>query len=143
MYRIKGKVLEEHIALEIDVDFVTGKRAGNIDPRDPGLICLPLWQNIELGKEMRLIIDDRDPTQYEGIEGITIHKGAAAINKRVKELFKARYDIVRPELFRISIEQKGISLADIDPKLSVDEQVRACAKKGCLGIFKQEPELIG
>jgi len=143
MFRIKDKPLEEHIALEINVDFITGKRAGDIDPRDPGLICLPLWQNFDLGKEMRLIIDERDPAQYEGVEGIVIHKGADMINTRVSELFKTRYDIASPELFMVSITQKRIDLSDLDPALEISEQLRIAQERGCLGIGKQDPELIG
>jgi len=143
MYKIEGKNPSEYVALEIDVDFVTGKRAGDVSPHDPGLICLNLWQNFELGKEMRLIIDDRDPKQYEGIAGITLHKGAEAINLRVSELFKPRYDIVSPELFQISVAQKRIDLSDIDPALSPNEQIKICLERGCLGIKVQHPEVVG
>jgi len=143
MYKIKDKTLEEHFALEIDVDFITGKRAGDIDPRDPNLICLPLWQNLELGKEMRLILDNRDLKQYEGIEGIVIHKGADAINKRVKELFKPRYSVQVSELFLVSIRQLGIDLKSVPKNTTVSEQLKFLSEQGVLGILKEEPELLG
>jgi len=142
MYRIPGKDPVDYVALEIDVDFVTGRRAGNINPKDPGLRCLSLWQNFELGKEMRLIVDNRDPSRYEGIEGITIHRGATAINARARELFKARYAITQPELFRLSVEQKGISLRDILPDLDVSDQIKMLRDRGALGILCQEPETV-
>lgn len=140
MYTIKDKRPEDYTALEIAVDFLTGERAGGIDPRKKGLICLSLWQDVDAGIEMRLVIDDRDTTQYEDVDGITVHRGAKAINKRVSQLFKTRFSIVNADLFRESI--KNIDLGDIDPNLDPNEQLRICKDKKALGIKAQNPSTV-
>jgi len=53
-------------------DWFTGERAGGIDPRDPNLRALggPLWQSLDHEPkgdwEIRLVLDDRDLSQYSG-----------------------------------------------------------------------------
>lgn len=144
LYGIKGKQPKDYVALEITVNFVTGERPAGINPReDKGLICLSGWQNLDAGVEMRLVIDDRDVSQYEGVPGITVHKGATKINSRVKELFKPLIAITDAQLFSQSIIQKGINLKDIDPTLAPEEQLRRCREKGALGIRVMEPETVG
>lgn len=140
MYKIKNKRSEDYTALEIAVDFMTGERAGGISPRDKGLFCLNLWQDIDAGIEMRLILDDRNATQYENIDGVTIHKGATAINNRVSQLFKPRFFIANEKIFTESI--KNIDLKDIDSSLEPDEQLRKCKDKGVLGIKVQNPDIL-
>ena len=53
-------------------DWFTGERAYGINPRDPKLKALggPLWQSLDHEPkgdwEVRLVLDDRDLSQYEG-----------------------------------------------------------------------------
>jgi hypothetical protein len=147
VYSVKNKEPEDYVALEIEVDFITGERAGKLSPRDPGLICLNLWQDLDAGIEMRLMTDDRDVTQYEGIDGVTIHRGAKAINERVKELFKPRLSITNTDLFRESVRgswwgRGKINLTNIDANLDPDEQLRKCKEQGALGIKTQNPSTL-
>jgi len=99
--------LKRYVALVIQFDPHTGVRSGNIDVRrDRGLFCLPLWQDLTRGVEMRLVLDDRDIEQYRGVEGIEVVEGKAAINAKVRELFKPRYGIVSGALLSASIAAK-------------------------------------
>jgi len=134
------------VALVIKFDPLTGRRAGDIEVRtDRGLVCMPLWQDLEKGIEMRLVVDDRDVSRYEGVEGVEVVKGKEAINMKVKELFKPQYSIASPELFRISLESLmkagTISLSELRG-LPSEEQLRICYEKGCLGMRKREPHVI-
>jgi len=133
--------LKRYVALEIYFDPHTGWRAGGISPTDRGLICIG-WQDLDKGIEIRLITDNRNIEQYRGIKGVTILEGIDTINKRIKELCPPRYSIVNPELLRISIEQKGIRIDDIDPTLPLEKQWEILYKRGALGIRKTEPFLL-
>jgi len=135
--------LKRYVALVIKFDPLTGRRAGGIEiPRDKGLFCLPQWQNLEEGIEMRLVLDDRDLRQYEGVEGVEVVIGRVEINKRVKALFKPRYAVASPELLASSIAVKGIKVDDIDPSAPVEEQLKILFNRGALGIRKEEPFLF-
>jgi len=139
------KKLTRYVALEIDVDFTTGARAGDVDPRDPNLVC-PGWQNFEAGKEIRLIVNeaaiDDYISRYRNISGIVIIEGKAAINARVKELVKPLYDVVYSALFHASIPAKGIRVDDIPHDIDPQEQLKIVYERGALGIRKREPFLL-
>jgi len=126
--------MKRYVALVIKVDFSTGKRAGDIDPRDPGLICMPLWQDLEKGVELRLIIEDRPLEQYRHLEGVEVVEGKEAINAKVRELFKPRYGVAVPELLHESIRAKNIRIDDIDHTLPPEKQVESLYERGDLGI---------
>jgi len=76
--------LSRYVALKIKVDFESGKRAGDIDPRDPGLYCLA--QNLEDGYEIRLVLDDRDISTYQGVEGAEVIEGIENIDNAIISL---------------------------------------------------------
>lgn len=78
------KNLKRFVALKIKVDFESGERAGGIDPRDPNLYCLA--QNLEDGYEIRLVLDDRDISVYQGVEGIEIIEGIENIDRAIMEM---------------------------------------------------------
>ena len=73
-------------ALLIEFDLTTGKRAGDINPRDSKLQCYG-WQNLDSSpaKEIRLIEDDRDISQYEGVKGVTVLTDEA-VDRAIKEI---------------------------------------------------------
>ena len=99
--------LKRFVALKIKVDFETGERAGGIDPRDPNLYCLA--QNIEDGYEIRLVLDDRDISMYQGVEGIEVIEGIENIEKAIVELLPndEQYLFARDDtLFQASILAK-------------------------------------
>ncbi|MCK5432340.1 MAG: hypothetical protein KAJ03_06320 [Gammaproteobacteria bacterium] len=83
----------KHNALLIEFNMRTSKRAGGINPRDPTLQCYG-WQNLESTPqiEIRVIEDDRDISEFEGITGVTILSTAqeanAAIAKHMPPQFR-------------------------------------------------------
>jgi len=123
--------------LLIEFDLKTGRRAGGIDPRDHGLRCYG-WQNLDeedlLEKgyvfksnlppgnralELRIIVDGRDPSIYEGIPGITVLRGNRAINEALDKYFD-QYRYVLPstpsgvQLLVEALKEKGLKLGDLD-----------------------------
>jgi len=120
-------------------------RPGQPHKTDPGLYCMPLWQDHERGIEMRLVLDDRDIEQYRGIEGVEVVEGKDAINTKARELFKPRYSVVEPGLFRISVERMLVDGRVTEEELRVlspEDQLKLLYEKGALGMRKDEPYQI-
>jgi len=140
--------LRRFVALVIKFDPRTGYRPIlGIAPRhtDRALFCMPMWQDPRRGIEVRLILDERDIEQYRNIPGVEVVEGKEAINAKVRELFKPRYSIASPELFRISMERMLADgrLSEGERKgLSPEEQLKLCYERGALGMRKQEPYQI-
>ena len=143
-------------ALLIEVkDWRTGERAYGIDPRDPGLKALggPLWQSLDHEPkgdfEIRLVLDDRDLSKYEGkiilddgtevtsvaeipngadvvdVEGVIVLNNEDEINKVLDHLPKKIYgDVQKAEAWG---EEHGITLATIRSERA---HANAKAKKG-------------
>ena len=128
-------------ALLIQVDFATGKRAGNIDPRDIGLGCDPSHQNIDRGIEIRTIEDNRDLKQYRGVKGVTVLEDNIAINNAIQKNIPARYEIQDKELLLAHMKEKNISLDSVVGK-RLSDITEELYKKGLAGIIKKEPKLI-
>lgn len=119
-------------ALLIEFDVITGRRAGNINPKiDRNLVCRG-WQNLELNDvkskgyisqaipncclEIRVIEDDRDISQYQ-VEGITILNDESEINATLDKYFEQdRYSIQDPKLMEMHIQERGISLDELYQK---------------------------
>jgi len=134
--------LKRYVALIIKFDPYTGKRPiPGISPRhvDKALFCPPLWQDLDKGIEMRLVLDDRDIGQYRNVEGVEVVEGKTAINAKARELFKPRYGVVNPELLIESIRAKGIRIDDIDYTLPPEKQIEILYERKALGIRKEEP----
>lgn len=130
------------MALLIEFDLSTGRRPGGIDPRDPGLKCYG-WQNLDSvpAKEIRLIVDGRDPSQYEGVKGIRILKGRDEINKAIEEHMPKRYVIENAALFQLHLQQKGISLDQYAGK-DTQEVLKELHRMGILGIREIRPKRV-
>ena len=103
--------LKRYVALKIKVDFATGKRAGDIDPRDPNLFALA--QNLEDGYEIRLVLDDRDISIYQRVEGIEVIEGIENIDNAIVSLLpnEEQYLFARDE----AIMQASIIAKHQDP----------------------------
>lgn len=129
-------------ALLIEVDFATGKRAGGISPRDPKLFCRG-WQDMESkpGKEIRLVLDDRDLSQYQGVDGVTILEGQAVINQAIKDNISAKYVVKDKELLMAHLKEKKIPLSRFKGK-TLDTEAKALFAEGLAGIVERKPELI-
>lgn len=129
-------------ALLIEFNRSTGKRAGNISPIDPNLRCQG-WQklDVEPALEIRLITDDRDVSQYEGIEGVTILEDKKAINNAIDELQLERYSIDNEILFRLDVDEKKISMKAYSGWKSKDV-LKDLHNKKTLGIRKRSPKKV-
>jgi len=138
--------LERFVAIVVYFDPVTGWRPGGIDVHKEAkdLFCMPLWQDLERGVEMRLILRDWDAyiARFTGVPGIEIVEGKEAINAKVAELFRARYWIASPVLVQLSVTQKGIDVTDIPPDTPPEEVARILHGRGALGIRRMEPYLL-
>jgi len=124
-------------ALLIEFDLKTGRRAGNINPRDKGLKCYG-WQNLDeedinakgyvwksdipagqRALEIRVVEDGRDLSQYEGVPGVTVLRGNAAINDALDRYFE-QYDYTLPTgqaeaaLLVEAVKEKGLKVSDLD-----------------------------
>ncbi len=127
-------------ALLIEVDFVTGKRAGNINPRDSNLPCYG-WQDLERGLEIRLVEDDRDLSQYEGVAGVTVLDGKESINQSIIDTVPTKYAIKDKELLIAHLKEKNILLDTLVGK-TLDTQAETLFKQGFAGIVERKPNLV-
>lgn len=139
-------------ALLIEFDLKTGERAGGISPHDPKLPCYG-WQ--DLGSfddsgifrdkspaiEIRLVMDDRDLSQYEGVPGVTILEGKEAINEAITANIPAQYAVKDTELLVAHLKERGISLDTLAGK-SLAGQAKALFAQGLAGIVERKPELV-
>ena len=128
--------------LLIEFNISTGKRAGDISPRDPNLPCRA-WQDLESvpAREVRLIEDDRDISQFEGIPGVTILNGKAEINQAITDIVPERYGIQDEALFLEHLRQRHIKLDDYTGK-SQQEIFQDLHNKGIIGMVKRIPKKI-
>jgi len=146
--------LERYVALKVKVDFNTGARAGGINPRDVGLICLG-WQNFEKGEEIRLIVDDRDVEQYRNVEGIEVIEGIDAIDKAIESVVpeeqRESYDVLIPEVVTASLtalhldEKHSLDLSkireeelDTDPVKARNKLLKLLKEQGVKRIVKRK-----
>jgi len=131
--------------LLIEFDLRTGRRAGNISPKDAGLKCYG-WQNLDeedinikgytwrsdlpagsRALEIRVVEDGRDISQYEGVAGVTILRGDASINEALDRYFE-QYMYAAPTreaeavLFAEALKEKGVRVSDVDLSTPVKAQ---------------------
>jgi len=128
-------------ALLIEFNGKTGKRAGNIDPNDPKLQCYG-WQNLDVHPaiEIRVIEDDRDVSQYEGIEGVTILSNKTEINTAIDEHIPIRYKIDNEVLFQEHLREKKIKLSKIEG--NTKDVLKELFKQGVKGIVESKPNKV-
>lgn len=129
-------------ALLIEFDVNTGKRAGDIDPKDPNLQCYG-WQVLD-GKnslEIRLVEDDRDLSQYENVSGVTILKGKTDINNAITNNIPPRYRIIDKDIVIAEIKEKGLDVNKYQ-NMDLNEIAKSLHGKGIGGIKKEDPQLI-
>lgn len=133
---------KELIALLIEFNVITGKRAGDLNPKDPKLQCYG-WQKLD-GKnslEIRLIEDDREISQYENISGVTILRGKEAINQAIETNVPIKYGVVDQIVLKEAIVQKGINL-DLLTNKTANEIHKYLFDQGVAGIVKKEPNKL-
>lgn len=125
-------------ALLIEFNVNTGVRSGNIDPNDPKLQCYG-WQNLEISPqiEIRVIEDDRDVSQYQGIAGVSILKNKSKINKAIDDFIPIKYGISDQVLFIEHLRQRKINLDDLPGKRR--EVLKELLNQGIKGIVERKP----
>lgn len=134
-------------ALLIEWNQSTGKRAGNINPKkDQKLICHN-WQNMEVTPaiELRIVEDDRDMSQYEGVPGITILNGKEAINNAIDANFPSKISIedelIYSEHVKEQIGNKKIKINELpDDRTKRLKELKN--KYGIKGIKEIEPQKV-
>ena len=112
---------EKALLIEWDID--TGDRAGSINPHDPKLFCRG-WQNMDVSPavELRLVMDDRDMQQYEGVGGVTVLIGKDVINAVIDANFPSKISIEDELIYSEHLKSKRGKI-DID-KLPDDRTER-------------------
>ena len=126
-------------ALLIEVDFRTGKRAGDVNPKDPKLQCYG-WQDLEStpGLEIRVVEDDRDLSQYKGVKGVTILDGKKAINDAIDTYIPIQYAVKNEALLLAHLKERGISLDTLAGK-TLDMAAKDLFTQGLAGVRERKP----
>jgi len=126
-------------ALLIEFDVETGRRAGNISPKDKGLKCYG-WQDLDSrpAKEIRVIEDDRNTEQYEKMKGVIVLHTDEEIERVIEATVPIKYGIQDELLFKLSIEEKKIKLSSLAGKTREDI-AKELYKKRVLGISEGKP----
>lgn len=129
-------------ALLIEFDLRTGKRAGNINPRDPALPCHG-WQNLNSSPalEIRVVTDERDLSKYRGTKGVTVLDGKDEINAAIQANVPPRYMIFDMQLLIEHAKTKGIPFDSLAGK-SGKEIAAYAFKNGLAGVKESKPNLL-
>ena len=124
-------------ALLIEFDPKSGRRAGGINPRDPKLPCYG-WQVLDStpAREIRLVQDDRNLSQYQGVPGITILEGEHEINTAIESLVPEQYKLENQALMTEHLRQKQINLDEYAGRTQNDV-LKDLYDKGIAGIVKR------
>lgn len=128
-------------ALLVEFNGKTGKRAGNIDPNDPKLQCYG-WQNLDVHPaiEIRVIEDDRDVSQYDGIGGVTVLGNKTEINTAIDEHIPIRYRIDNEVIFQEHLREKKIKLSKIEG--NTKDVLKELFKQGVKGMVESKPNKV-
>ena len=133
-------------ALLIEWNPNTGERAGNINPRDPKLQCHG-WQNMDVTPaiELRVVEDDRDLSQYNEVEGITVLNGKEEINAAIDDNFPSKISIEDELLYSEHIKEqigdKKIKITDLPDNR--EKRLKELKEKYHIkGIKETEPQKV-
>lgn len=101
----------ETYAILIEWDQSTGRRAGNINPKNPGLRCNG-WQNMDVTPaiELRIIESPQRPEDFEKTRGVTVLHGAEEINKAIDNHFPPKLSIDDEVIYKAHINQLAASI---------------------------------
>jgi len=131
-------------ALLVEVDFTTGWRAGGVDPRDPNLQSYG-WQSLPEapGKdhEIRVVEDDRDLSDYEGVDGVEVIHGVGDINKAIEEHIPPNYTVGDRDDVREWARRNDVDLSDFPNQ--PHERRKALYEAGADTVRKEGPKIIG
>jgi len=129
-------------ALLIEWNPKTGKRAGDINPRDSKLQCYG-WQNsdVDPAVEIRVVEDDRDLSYLKGVSGVTILEGKDAINNAIDTYIPPKYGVQSEYLMREHMKEKNISL-DVFVGMNIKDIAKEAHKRGLVGVVERKPEKV-
>lgn len=133
-------------ALLIEWDPNTGKRAGDINPKDPALRCNG-WQNMDVvpAVELRLVEDERDMAQYKEVSSVTVLSGRDEINATIDNNFPSKVSIedelVYSEHFKEKVKGNEIKIDDL-PDNREERLKELKSKHGIKGIVERKPQKV-
>ena len=133
-------------ALLIEWDPNTGKRAGNINPKDINLPCHG-WQNMEVTPaiELRLITDGESGRYNTTALGVTLLHGKDEINAAIDDNFPTKISIedelIYSEHFKEKVKGKKIDI-DVLPDNREKRLKELKNKYGIKGIKETAPEKV-
>lgn len=137
----------EKRALLIEWDKSSGKRTGNINPKeDRNLVCYG-WQNMDKNPaiELRLILDNRDMSQYENVDGIIILNGRNEINITIDNNFPSKIfiddNLMYEEHVKEQISDKKIKIDNL-PNDRTERLKELKNKYHIKGIKEVEPQKV-
>lgn len=135
-------------ALLIDFNKKTGVRSGGVNPKSRNLPCGSLWQNMEKGKEIRLVLNG-DIKPYENKPGVQILLGEEAIKEAVANLREPEesYSVNSEALLSASLAQLTIDYSELPQTATRQEELAFLYEKGARGIDKKirkptDPEVV-
>lgn len=135
--------METH-AILIEWDPSTGRRAGNINPKNPGLRCNG-WQNMDVTPaiELRIIESPRTPEDFKNIKGITLLHGAEEINKAIDNHFPSKFSIDDEVIYKANINKIAHKLDfDMLPNNHNDRLEYLINRHNIKGITVKPPEKV-
>ena len=127
-------------ALLIEVDFSTGKRAGGIKTKNNSNLMCHGWQDLDAGKEIRLVMDD-DTKPYKNIRGITILDGKTEINAAIDANIPVKYAVKDNELLLAHMKERNVSLDTLSGK-TLNDAAKDLFAQGLAGIVERKPEKV-
>ena len=124
-------------AVKLRVDFATGKRAGNVNPKSTNNRCCSTWQDLENGFEMRLVPDD-EAEKLRGAEGVTVFDSAEDAEAELAKSFpeKVSWKVTNEALLVYSLQQLKPDLSRLSRDATADEELEFLHKAGVHGIKK-------
>lgn len=135
-------------ALLINFNKKTGVRSGGVNPKNRNLPCGSLWQNMEKGQEIRLVLNG-DTKPYENKTGVEILLGEEAIKQAVSNLRQPEevYTISNEAILNNSVAGLNIDYTELPQTATAQEELKFLYEKGARGIDKKvkgpaEPETV-
>jgi len=142
------------ILVLVKVDFSTGYRSGNINPRKNTFLPVAAdWQNLQDGYEIRICetaaaVDHIRALIDSGVEGLTLLETDAELDAAldqyiyVGEKARTRYQTADPALAIEFVRQAGIDLTPLQGERDPEAWARHLYDAGVPGVMRHEPRRI-
>lgn len=121
--------------VKLKVDFASGKRAGNVDPKSKYNYCCPTWQDLENGYEIRMLPDD-EAERIRDMEGVTVYNNEVEAEKAISRYFpdKVVWKVTNEALLKRSVEQLNIDVTLVSQDATHEEELEFLYNAGARGI---------